>query len=858
MIHDREFERYDRIGIENDRSYYIPFSTSDSVKYRYGIIDRKSSSRFISLDGIWQIKEHKNVETVDINENLEDKIPVPSCVQMFGYDQIQYINARFPIPVNPPFVPKNNPCYHYRRKFTLAKKENEKYYLNFEGVDSAFYLFVNGAKKGYSQISHATSEFDITTLLVDGENVIDVVVLKWCASTYFECQDKFRFTGIFRSVYILSRPSEHIKDFYFTTKLDENNGIFLFRNESEISVDIKFYGKNYLVKKGKTIEILVKNANIWSAETPYLYPLTISANGEVIYEKVGFKSVSIDREIFKINDSIIKLKGVNRHEFNPKTGATVSVKNVYDDLKIMKSLNVNAVRTSHYPNVPEFYALCDKMGIFVMNEADVETHGAIASSGAWRMADWSHLVEDDSFEQAVFEREKTLVERDKNRTSIIMWSLGNESSFGKNFFKGISYIRKRDGRPIHYEGNIKANKKYYYTKKIDVTSMMYPSARKVQNKVIDNKKENRPFVWCEYTHAMGNSCGDIADYWKFIYNTPQCMGAFVWEWADHAVKTKKGYLYGGDFGEGEHDNNFCCDGLLTPDRKIKSSALEMKAVYGGKLESLVKDIAIPSDSITEEQVEIKIDEDSGALTSIIVGGKEKLKTPLKLNFRRYVDNDRKIVDAWNNKYYFNKIKQVAENIEKTPFGYKVKGYLGANCRIPAVRFNLEYMVEKGALNIYLSYEVAEYIYTLPRIGLEFGVEKEYSNFSYIGFGPYESYVDKHVACEFGYYTSNAKNNYDNNYIMPQESGSHYHTTYLKVDNLFFVTGKFPFSFSVNPYTTEQLINAKHNFELKENDFINVCIDLHMRGIGSNSCGPELNEKYEIPKKADNTFRIKFM
>ncbi len=857
MLHDREYERYDRIGIEKDRSYYIPFCNLDKAKYRYGIIDRNSSSRFMLLDGVWQIKEYKNIDSVDIKGELTDKIPVPSCVQMHGYDQIQYINARYPFPVNPPYVPYDNPCYHYRRKFNLAKNNGEKYYLNFEGVDSAFYLYVNGVKKGYSQISHATSEFDITDLLVNGENTIDVVVLKWCASSYFECQDKFRFTGIFRSVYILIRPEQHITDYYFTTKIEKDCGILTFKNESSVDISVKFNKKFYVVKSNKTEKILIENVKIWSDNNPYLYPLKLEANGEVIYENVGFRSVSIDGKVFKVNDNAIKLKGVNRHEFYPKTGATVNLKNTYQDLKLMKELNVNAVRTSHYPNIPEFYQLCDKMGLYVMDEADIETHGAYKAKGAKNMAYWSYFAEEPMFEDAVFQREKTLVERDKNRTSIIIWSLGNESAFGKNFYKGVNYIRKRDPRPIHYEGNVKADKKYYYSKKVDVTSMMYPSIEEIEETVLNNKRENRPFVLCEYTHAMGNSCGDIADYWKLIYNNEQCMGAFVWEWADHAIKLKKGYLYGGDFGEVEHDKNFCCDGLLTPDRKLKSNALEMKAVYGGKLQSEVKEIALTTDNATDKTIEIKVDERSGELTSIMVGGEEQLITPLRLNVLRYVDNDRKLVDTWVNQYKLTQLKQVAERVEKISNGYKIKGYLGVNTLIPAVRFNLIYMVEKGSVKIHLDYIIADYINTLPRVGIEFGIDKKLSEFSYIGFGPFESYIDKNVASDYGYFTSNANSNYDRGYIMPQESGSHYHTKYLKIENSFTVTAEKPYSFSVNPYTTKQLFDCKHDYELKENDFINVCIDLAMRGIGSYSCGPQLNVKYEVPKKGKNVFEIKF-
>ena len=272
---NREFEKFERIGVEPHRSYYIPFNKSDKLKRKYRIIDRTSSSRFISLDGVWQIKEHSRVFDIDVNEELSSAIPVPSCVQMHGYDSIQYINYRYPFPVIFPKVPNDNPCYHYRRKFTLNKKEGEKYYINFEGVDSAFYLYINGILKGYSQISHSTSEFDITNLVKNGENTIDVIVLKWCISSYFECQDKFRFTGIFRNVYILERPQKHITDYRVITKLQDDKGLLTFVNESKISVIVYFNKAKILVQAKKSVELLVNNVKKWTSESPNLYDLKI-------------------------------------------------------------------------------------------------------------------------------------------------------------------------------------------------------------------------------------------------------------------------------------------------------------------------------------------------------------------------------------------------------------------------------------------------------------------------------------------------------------------------------------------------------------------------------------------------------
>lgn len=855
----KEFQSFDRIGTMPHRSYYIPFAIDDVVRTKHSILDRTSSSRFTSLDGVWQIKQLDHVEDFDINEMLGDSIPVPSCVQMHGYDHIQYLNIRYPFPVMLPHLPYDNPCWHYRRTFNLKKQKGEKYYINFEGVDSAFYLYINGQFKGYSQISHATSEFDITELAVNGENTIDVLVLKWCISTYLECQDKFRFSGIFRNVYMLTRPENHITDYKIETTFDGDDGILTFINESPVSIKIALENNEIIVPANMKSEIVVPNVKRWTAETPNLYTLELYANGEKIIESVGFRQISIEGKVFKINGEAIKLKGVNRHDFNCETAATVSLEELARDIHLMKELNVNAVRTSHYPNSPEFYMLCDTFGIYVMDEADLEMHGACSRDGRYDIPLWEEYAENDFFTPGITDRHAALVERDKNRASVIIWSLGNESSFGKAFFEGANYIKNCDKtRPVHYEGLQNADPKYYYTELVDMVSMMYPSFETIREKVLDNPQENRPFVLCEYTHAMGNSCGDIAEYWDMIYNNEQMMGGFVWEWADHGIKTDKGFLYGGDFKEPEHDGNFCADGLLTPDRKIKSNALEMKAVYGGKTKSEVNIVDIPASTYKfSSAIDIEVNEHTGEITSIKADGKEILRVPMHFNITRYTDNDRDLIPHWIGRCHLDACRPHIFSCEKKENSYKFKGCLAANCLMPAAEFELMYEVSGNTLTATIEYKLADYVENFPRFGIEFGVDKARANFSYAGFGPTESYVDKHIACEYGYYVNSAQENYDQKYIRPQESGSHYACKYMAVKDLFKVTAEQPFSFSVNPYTTKQLCETLHSFELEENDFVNVCIDLAMRGVGSHSCGPELPSEYEIPKTGKNTFKFTF-
>ena len=849
-----------RVGTAPHRSYYIPFSAHQAVpNNEYGIMDRAASDRFTLLDGIWQICQHDHVEDFDLHEPLADTIPVPSCVQMHGYDHIQYLNKRYPFPVLYPHFTYDNPCWHYRRSFVLDKRSGERYYLNFEGVDSAFYLYINGRPCGFSQISHATSEFDITDLVVSGENTVDVLVLKWCMATYLECQDKFRFSGIFRSVYLLRRPEEHITDYQIETSLCGSDGVLTFINESPVDIELTLEGETVTAKAGEQVSLTVGSVKLWSADTPALYELTLHACGEKIVERIGFREVSIDGKVFRVNGEAVKLKGVNRHEFHYETGATVSLANMVEDIRLMKELNVNAVRTAHYPNCPEFYLLCDAMGLFVMDEADLEIHGAGTRDGRNDVPVlWNEYAEDEFFTPGITDRQMALVERDKNRPCVIIWSLGNECGFGKAFFEGARYIKDRDKtRPVHYEGLQNADEKYYYTDLVDMVSMMYPSFATIREKVLDNPAETRPFVLCEYTHAMGNSCGDLAEYWEMIYANEQMMGGFVWEWADHGIRTEDGFLYGGDFGEKEHDGSFCADGLVTPDRKVKSGALEMKAVYGGKTCSQEREADIPADAGRADAIAIEVDEHTGEITSIKADGREVLRTPMHLNITRYMDNDRELAPHWFDRCHLDRCSAHVFSCEKGEGTWHLTGAMAANCLLPAAEFELHYAVEGNVLTATVAYKLADYIERFPRFGMEFGVDKSFADFSYVGFGPVESYCDKNVACEYGFYESTAEENYDRNYIRPQESGSHFACRYLAVKDLFSVTADKPFSCSVNPYTTQQLRDTRHAFELEENDFVNVCIDLAMRGVGSHSCGPVLPERFEIPREGSATFRFVF-
>lgn len=580
------YESYKSIGVLPPRAYYVPFEKGAAFSR-----EREDSKRFLSLNGAWKITAYESVTAADgfLEKEGEKRITVPSCVQYFGYDFFQYTNVRYPFPFDPPRVPNKNPAYHYSRKFSYHKN-GEKAYLVFEGVDSCFYLYVNGNFAGFSQISHRISEFDITDLLIDGENKIDVLVLKFCFGSYLEDQDKWRFTGIFRDVYILRRPKKHLTDFKLETGLSGKNGFITFVNKSEQTALVETDGQSAEIKGGEKHRFIIENPRLWSAETPELYDVTVTSGDEKIFLRAGIKTVRIKNGVFLLNGKPVKLLGVNRHDFHPEKGAAVSKQDMLNDILLMKSLNVNALRTSHYPSSPLLYEMCDEYGLYVMSESDVEAHGCVecgdkyASQDDW-FAGYSQIAEDERFLNAILERQLCNVEEHKNNACVIIWSLGNEAGWGKNFIAAANYVKSLSDLPVHYENIECRDRRTYgddafYSAPLDMTSKMYADVDFIKNGFLKDERQTRPFVLCEYAHAMGNGPGGLKDYVAAFESSNKVMGGFVWEWADHGVsfggKTER---YGGDFGEFEHDGNFCMDGIVLANRKLKAGSLSMKKAY---------------------------------------------------------------------------------------------------------------------------------------------------------------------------------------------------------------------------------------------------------------------------------------
>ncbi|EGC75922.1 hypothetical protein HMPREF0490_00564 [Lachnospiraceae bacterium 6_1_37FAA] len=612
MIVPRHYEDL-KIMHENtmpSRAYYMPASHEMGPL----VEDRFSSDRVICLNGTWEFQYFTSI--YDLQEKFYEQgygcsrftqVEVPGVWQNYGYDSHQYTNVRYPIPLDPPYVPQENPCGAYVRKFYYEiPEEAPRAYLNFEGVDSCFYVWVNGKYVGYSQVSHATSEFDVTEVLKNGENTLAVLVLKWCDGTYLEDQDKFRMSGIFRDVYLVNRPENVVYDYFTTTKIQEEQAVItvqasyqgkavptkltLYDAEHKEIASQVFQENTGTVYTHKAV-IVVKEPNLWNPEQPYLYTLVLETEGEVITDRIGLREICVKDAVLYVNGTAIKFKGVNRHDSDPVTGFVIGLEQMKKDLQMMKESNFNAVRSSHYPNAPYFYQLCDEYGFFVIAEADNESHGTQSQylkDSNWENVSrkWNERISDNpEFIPATLDRTKLCVHREKNRPCIIIWSMGNECGYGCTFEEALKWTKGFDStRLTCYESSFyRSDRRKYDYSNIDIFSRMYPSLEEIQEYM--DKKPDKPLLLIEYCHAMGNGPGDLEDYFQIIYEYDVLCGGFVWEWCDHAIyqgqaaNGKEKYLYGGDFGEEVHDGNFCMDGLVYPDRTPHTGLLEYQNVY---------------------------------------------------------------------------------------------------------------------------------------------------------------------------------------------------------------------------------------------------------------------------------------
>ena len=984
------------------RAYYIPASRRmDNL-----VEHREESDRMQLLNGTWKFQYFNSIYDIqdsffEKNYDTEnfDEIQVPSVWQMAGYDTHQYTNIRYPFPFDPPYVPQDIPCGAYVHNFEYSRDEKaSKAFLNFEGVDSCFYVWINGSYIGYSQVSHMTSEFDVTDVLQDGTNTVAVLVMKWCDGSYLEDQDKFRMSGIFRDVYILKRPKQAISDYHIKTRIEDML--------AKVEIEMKFYfplnvkisiedRNGAVVALGSIAEegtavLEIASPELWNTENPYLYKLILETENEVIVDHIALRKIEIKDQVIYLNGQKIKFRGVNRHDSDPVTGFTINPEQITTDLTLMKQHNFNAIRSSHYPNAPFFYEMCDKYGFMVIDEADIEAHGPFMiyrkeDTDYNRFKRWNEKIADDPvWEEAIVDRVKLMVERDKNRFCIVMWSMGNESAYGCNFEKALEWTKNFDpDRITQYESARYRNydETYDYSN-LDVYSRMYPALSEIQEYL--DKDGSKPFLLVEYCHSMGNGPGDFEDYFQMIQDNDKMCGGFVWEWCDHAIahgtaeNGKTIYAYGGDHGEEIHDGNFCMDGLVYPDRTVHTGLLEYKNVYrparvisynkesgelvlhnymdfddlkdyvkisyeltqdglviskgilpefsvaphgegktnlkinvpeNGKcylkliyhlkkelpllnedhilgfdeIEVSKKDTKcklaekwIPKTVVDSElqvnendtQIHIKgrefaytIDKRTALFTEMKFAGREYLNHPMELNiWRAPTDNDMYIKSEWK-KAHYDKAYTRAYTTEVVQGKHGVKITSHASVVAETVQKILDVTITwkieaAGKIDADIAVTKDDEFPDLPRFGVRMFLDKKLSAVRYFGMGPQESYCDKHQAASHGLYRADVGDLHED-YIRPQENGSHYDCEYVEINNSRYgivASAEKAFSFNASYYTQEELEKKTHNYELIESDSVVFCVDYALNGIGSNSCGPVVLDQYRFD---DVLFRFQF-
>lgn len=594
-----ENHQIDGINRMPARAHFLTFPSKEKALLN----NNRYTHAFKNLNGIWKFMfldapeySPEGFFNSDFDVTKMDDITVPGNWQLQGYGKMHYSDLWYNFPINPPYVPTENPTGIYKRTFFVEESyRDKKIIIRFCGVDSAYHLWINGKEVGYSKVARNESEFDITDIIrVGEENDVTVRVYQWSDGTYLEDQDMWWESGIFRDVELIGVPKDGINDYKVIADLDDEykNGIFkveaFLRTTKEVNVTFELvdagentvFTKTVVAKEGKAcIDEVIADVNHWTAETPYLYKLfmTVEDDGqivEVIPQNVGFRNIRLNGETFLVNGVAIKFKGVNRHDYSPQNGRVVSREEIEKDIILMKQFNINAIRTSHYPNSYYLYDLCDEYGMYLIAETDLECHGFELTG------DYKWITDDPSWELAYVSRMTRMIERDKNHPAIIFWSLGNESAFGCNFRKMTDVAHEMDPtRLVHYEGD-------FDVESADVYSTMYtwienPKKPYLMKDIIEKSK--KPHVHCEYCHAMGNGPGNLKDYQDLVYAHDKLQGGFVWEWFDHGIESftesgEKYYRYGGDFGDDPSNKDFCIDGLIMPDRTPSPGLYEYKKV----------------------------------------------------------------------------------------------------------------------------------------------------------------------------------------------------------------------------------------------------------------------------------------
>ena len=988
---------------------------------------REASPWLLLLNGQWKFRYDRNPRLAPqdfqnraYDASRWDNIAVPLNWQMARFGRPHYTNVAYPFPVDPPRVPTENPTGSYRRDFNIPLEwKGRRIFLMFNGVDSAFHVWVNGKEVGFSKGSRLPAEFDITEQVHSGANTLAVRVYQWSDGSYLEDQDMWWLSGIFRDVYIISTPPVHIRDFFVRTDLDKNykNAVLSVnaavknyeKKAGKYRVEMQLFDVNDKpvlekpITAGATVKSLaekelklsapVANPWKWSAETPYLYTLYLALKDhkdrtlEVETCKVGFRSVEIKKGHILVNGVRVMFKGVNRHEHHPEFGRAVPLDAMIKDILLMKRHNINAVRTSHYPDDPKFYDLCDYYGLYLIDECDLETHGFTY------VDHWNQLTDDPEWQDACVDRMTRMVERDKNHPCVILWSLGNESGFGRNHKAMAKQARTLDPtRFIHYEGDLKAEV-------ADVYSVMYPNIEFLEEAGKGKKKiehgghepnngtaRKKPFICCEYAHAMGNGPGNLKEYWDTFYKHERLQGGFVWEWMDHGIlrHTKDGreyFGYGGDFGDQPNDGNFIMDGLVFPDRTPSPGLIEYKKVLeplvvtdedlaAGKIRltnrydflfldhlailwdvtmdgrvlqhgeiqtpnvppgeskivaipltmpdkpepntdywlnirfTLAREMtwaeqghevawaqfklpvkapratqisatAMPAVKCVEDATAIRIDGTDFSLNFDKVYGVIKSwtwkgipvcrKAPRLHFWRAPIDNDN-LAKEWRDAglhWLQHRTDSVEfEELKGKAVRIKVAARIAPPVNNRAFVCDYTYTVYGNGDIIIETHGVpsGQWPKTLPRIGLQMTLPREFDRIIWYGRGPGESYADSKHANRFGMYTRQVDELYTA-YMRPQENGNRTDVSWLALTSRRGVgllgQGDPTLNFSAHWFAPEDIEKARHPHELIGRDELFLHLDYRQNGLGSASCGPGPLEQYLLkPEEFRFTVRLK--
>ena len=890
--HDWEDNHVLQINREPARAYFIPFG-------------EQQGDRMMSLNGQWQFRWTKTPDErvkdfwrTDYDASEWKTLAVPANWEVNGYGTPIYISAGYPFKIDPPYVMKEpkkewttyverNPTGQYRRTFTLpAGWQAGQTFLRFEGVMSAFYVWINGQQVGYSQGSMEPSEFNVTPYLQKGVNQIAVEVYKYSDGSYLEDQDFWRFGGIHRDVLLYHTPDVRLRDVAVRASMDGvlqvNPQFSVYQGEtgdgyhlvatlldgaSEVVCDTiatdevldlqhKAVRMNEWFpqrghRKFNRMEMKVANPKLWSVEHPYLYTLCLqlqNAEGAVVEQvtqKVGFRTINIKNGQLLVNGNAIKIRGVNRHEHDPYTARVMSEERMLQDLRLMKEANINAVRLAHYPNCPRWYELCDSMGMYVMDEADCETHGLRGTLAS--TPDWG---------DAFLDRAIRMAERDKNHPCVIFWSLGNESGYGPNQAAMSAWLHEFDPtRPVHYEGAQGSPD----PSTVDVISRFYPRvmqeylnpgipegsdreraenarwerlleiARREGDRCtwIGSDGGPRPVLTSEYAHCMGNALGNFKEYWDEINSHPRMLGGFIWDWVDQGIIVKEEIrgrmvekvLYGGDFGDKPNLHAFCMNGIVMSDRTLTPKYYEVQSVYGNGPKAFAETSAAkPKPSKNKKSL-------SAALIALV----SSIKTQC---FRAPTDND-KSFGNW-----------LAKDWKR--------------CGLDTL--HIPVITEQDGNEFVFTFEIPDSLPPLPRLGILIELPREYEQLTWYGRGPWDNYPDRKVSCPIGLWKSTVSEQYVH-YPRPQDSGNHEDCTMVELKTkkgkkLRIEAVDEPFSFSALPYAAQYIASKTHDYELEDQGKTYLSIDCAVMGLGNSSCGPGVLKKYTIDKTKKHQLKIR--